>query len=109
MPIWKKPIDLALLRQALENGFFKTFVGADGMKSEGLVKAIGAANLGGSMRVCDEVAGMRLLLLDDVVTTGSSVREAIRAMESQGVLDAAVALLRLGEGAPPPAGCSSSC
>ena len=38
---------LSLLRQALENGFFKTFVGADGMKSEGLVKAIGAANLGG--------------------------------------------------------------
>src|SRR5690606_8752202 len=26
---------LSLLRQALENGFFKTFVGADGMKSEG--------------------------------------------------------------------------
>ncbi|MCK6397055.1 ABC transporter substrate-binding protein [Thauera aminoaromatica] len=38
---------LSILRQSLENNFFKTFVGADGMKSEGLVKAIGAANLGG--------------------------------------------------------------
>ncbi len=41
------PDGLSILRQSLENNFFKTFVGADGMKSEGLVKAIGATNLGG--------------------------------------------------------------
>lgn len=36
---------LTILRQALENGFFERFVGADGMKSEAMVRAIGAENL----------------------------------------------------------------
>lgn len=36
---------LTLLRQSLENGFFKHFVGADGMKSEAMIRAIGANNL----------------------------------------------------------------
>ena len=55
-----------------------------------------AANLGGSMRVCDEVAGMRLLLLDDVVTTGSSVREATRVLRARGAVSVtACALARV--------------
>lgn len=37
---------LTILRQALENGFFQHFVGADGMKSEAMIRAIGAKNLG---------------------------------------------------------------
>ncbi|MDX5363762.1 MAG: ABC transporter substrate-binding protein [Pseudazoarcus pumilus] len=36
---------LTLLRQSLENGFFKHFVGGDGMKSEAMIQAIGAKNL----------------------------------------------------------------
>jgi branched-chain amino acid transport system substrate-binding protein len=37
---------LTLLRQAMENGFFSTYVGADGMKSDAVIREIGAANLG---------------------------------------------------------------
>lgn len=37
-----------------------------------------AANLAGTVEVADDVSGMRLLLLDDVVTTGSTIREASR-------------------------------
>lgn len=36
---------LTLLRQALENGFFENFVGADGMKSDATFKELGAENL----------------------------------------------------------------
>jgi len=36
---------LTILRQALENGFFSKFVGGDGMKSDSLIKALGADNL----------------------------------------------------------------
>ena len=34
-----------MLRQALENGFFENFVGADGMKSDAPIKELGAENL----------------------------------------------------------------
>lgn len=37
---------LTILREALENGFFENFVGADGMKSEALINGLGADNLG---------------------------------------------------------------
>ncbi|AVR89976.1 ABC transporter substrate-binding protein [Thauera aromatica] len=36
---------LTILRQALENNFFKTFIGADGMKSEAVIRALGEQNL----------------------------------------------------------------
>lgn len=36
---------LTILRQALENGFFEKFVGADGMKSDAPIKELGAENL----------------------------------------------------------------
>ncbi|CAM5320450.1 ABC transporter substrate-binding protein [Thauera mechernichensis] len=38
---------LTILRQALENNFFKTFIGADGMKSEAVIRSLGEQNLGG--------------------------------------------------------------
>jgi branched-chain amino acid transport system substrate-binding protein len=37
---------MTILRQSLENGFFENFVGADGMKSDLLVKELGEENLG---------------------------------------------------------------
>ncbi|NBN64608.1 ABC transporter substrate-binding protein [Microvirga tunisiensis] len=36
---------LTMLRESLENGFFKNFVGADGMKSDAPIKELGASNL----------------------------------------------------------------
>jgi len=36
---------LTILRQAIENGFFKQYVGADGMRDENLIKTLGEANL----------------------------------------------------------------
>lgn len=41
-------------------------------------------NLRGSVGVVDDVSGMRLLLVDDVVTTGASVRVAARALLARG-------------------------
>lgn len=37
---------LTILRQSLENNFFKTFIGADGMKSDAVIRELGADNLG---------------------------------------------------------------
>lgn len=36
---------LTILRQALENNFFKNFIGADGMKSDAVIRELGADNL----------------------------------------------------------------
>lgn len=36
---------LVLLRQALENNFFKNYVGADGMRSDAVIRELGAENL----------------------------------------------------------------
>ncbi len=36
---------LTVLRQAIENSFFKNYVGADGMRDENLIKTLGEANL----------------------------------------------------------------
>ena len=38
---------LAIIKQALEGGLFKQFVGGDGMKSDSIVEAVGAENLEG--------------------------------------------------------------
>lgn len=41
-------------------------------------------NLAGSVRTVADVCGMRLLLADDVITTGASVRECARALLARG-------------------------
>lgn len=43
-----------------------------------------ADNLSGTMRVVGDVAGGRLMLLDDVATTGASVAEAARVLLARG-------------------------
>lgn len=43
-----------------------------------------ARNLAGAIDVTDDVSGLRVLLADDVVTTGASMREAARALLSRG-------------------------
>jgi len=40
---------MTIIRQSLESGFFKTFVGADGMHTDKLVESIGGKNLEGHM------------------------------------------------------------
>ena len=40
---------MTIVRQSLEAGFFKTFVGADGLHSDKLVEAIGGKNLQGNL------------------------------------------------------------
>lgn len=43
-----------------------------------------AANLSGTVRVVGDVSGARLLLLDDVATTGATVSEAARSLRGRG-------------------------
>ncbi|MBR3224765.1 MAG: ComF family protein [Atopobiaceae bacterium] len=46
-----------------------------------------AFNLSGTVRALDDVRGMKLLLIDDVVTTGASMRESTRALLLRGAKD----------------------
>ena len=50
----------------------------------GLGRTGRAANLSGTFRVVEDVSGLSLLLVDDVVTTGATVREAARALLRRG-------------------------
>ena len=52
-----------------------------------------AANLLGTIRVCDDVLGARLLLLDDVATTGASINEAARALLARGAASVTACVL----------------
>ncbi|MDO4538525.1 MAG: phosphoribosyltransferase family protein [Coriobacteriales bacterium] len=46
-----------------------------------------AQNLKGTIEVVDNVSGMHLLLVDDVVTTGASLREGTRALLERGAAE----------------------
>ncbi len=52
-----------------------------------------AENLRGTVRVIDDVSDARLLLVDDVITTGASVREATRSLLSRGARSATACCL----------------
>lgn len=61
-------------------------------EQKGLGREARAVNLAGTMGVRGDIRGERLLLVDDVVTTGATLREAVRALRGGGatVLGAAV-------------------
>ena len=52
-----------------------------------------AANLRGTITSISDVEGARLLLLDDVITTGSSTREATRVLLAHGAQSVTVGAL----------------
>lgn len=52
-----------------------------------------STNLVGSLRAREVLLGRRLILLDDVVTTGATLREAVRALEEGGAEVVGVATL----------------
>lgn len=52
-----------------------------------------ADNLAGTMRAAGDVAGARLLLLDDVATTGASIAEAARALLARGAASVTACVL----------------
>nr|MCR4870315.1 ComF family protein [Atopobiaceae bacterium] len=50
----------------------------------GLTRDERAANLAGTIRSIEDVSDLRILLIDDVITTGASIREATRALDARG-------------------------
>ncbi len=52
----------------------------------GLAGARRSANVAGAHRACRSLRGAHVVVIDDVVTTGSTLREAARALESVGAV-----------------------
>lgn len=59
-------------------------------RQQGLTAARRARNLRGALVACQPVAGLSLALVDDVVTTGSSAREASALLLASGATDVQV-------------------
>lgn len=59
----------------------------------GLARAQRLSNLQGTFRADPGLRGQRLLLIDDVMTTGATVDEAARALRAVGVVAVSVAVL----------------
>ena len=55
-----------------------------GLDQRALGREERAENLRGTVRATEDLSGLRILLADDVVTTGASMREAARALLARG-------------------------
>lgn len=72
------------LQRFVDLPLFDVLSRTSGKDQRKLGKEERAQNLRDSVEVIDDVAGMSLLLVDDVVTTGASMREATRALLARG-------------------------
>lgn len=63
---------------------FDVLVRARSRDQRDLNKSERSSNISGTVRTIDDVRGMRLLLADDVITTGASMNESVRALLSRG-------------------------
>ncbi len=62
-------------------------------RQAGLARDERFANLSGSFWASEKVAGQRCLLIDDIMTTGSTLREAARVIHARGGLVIAAAVI----------------
>lgn len=68
-------------------------VRAEARDQRGLGRAEREANLVGAVRAAADVSGARLLLVDDVATTGASLAESTRALLSRGAASVTACVL----------------
>ena len=59
----------------------------EALDQRGLSREERAANAEGTIKVLEDVSDLRILLIDDVITTGASIREATRALCARGVAE----------------------
>lgn len=62
-------------------------VRAEALDQRGLSRDERAENAKGTIRALEDLSHLRILLIDDVITTGSSMREAARALAARGVAE----------------------
>lgn len=86
------PVRLLMRRAGLGTPHEFLASGRHRREQKGLGRADRAGNLEGTMTAIERTRGMRVLLLDDVVTTGATLVEAARAVRAAGgeVVGAAV-------------------
>jgi ComF family protein len=79
-------VSRALARE-LDLPFADVLVRPDALDQRGLSKEDRAANLAGTIHTIEDVSDLRILLVDDVITTGASMREATRALLARGAAE----------------------